>query len=512
MSVELAAVRVLAPWFGASTAVWTNVIGVVLLALAIGYSLGARASSRARSPARALGLSLVVASVLAALVPLLSGPLARMFLPARLTLEQAGSLLSWGSLATSVCLFLPAALALGCVAPLCVEVLARSDHRAAGAAGGLVLCASTLGSLLGTFATTYVLVPGLGTTRTFVLASLVLAVLGVIALWGLAERDRSRVVALVALIAPLGLASTKARMPELPEGSTLLAAAESQYQSLRVVERIEDGEAVRFLQVNESFDSYQSVWTPSLGLLGDPYYYNCFVYPLWWSPDVRDWRVGVVGLGGGTAWRVLEGARPAGTTLSLEGAEIDGTLLELAHAWLELPSHEPRCRVLAGVDGRKLVESRVAAYELLVLDAYANQTEIPPHLASVEFFRAARASLVPNGWLVANVGGFDFDDPVVDAVASTLAAAFGQRVLALRVPFSRNFALFARRDAEPCDPCSASWRTNEAEIDRRLSSPAVPGNHRWFEVPTLAVLSDDRNPIQELQRRSIERAALRGGP
>ena len=42
MIVELAAVRLLAPWFGTSLVVWTNVIAVVLLALAAGYWIGAR--------------------------------------------------------------------------------------------------------------------------------------------------------------------------------------------------------------------------------------------------------------------------------------------------------------------------------------------------------------------------------------------------------------------------------------------------------------------------------------
>src|SRR5690349_2133956 len=163
MTVELAAVRVLAPWFGASTAVWTNVIGVVLLALSLGYLIGARASQSAK-PERALGLTLCIGAVASALVPVVSGPLARLFLPANLTLEQAGSLLSLGSLATSACLFLPAATALGCTAPLAAEVLARAGALSAGRAGGFVLCASTLGSLFGTFATTYVFVPNLGTT------------------------------------------------------------------------------------------------------------------------------------------------------------------------------------------------------------------------------------------------------------------------------------------------------------------------------------------------------------
>ena len=59
MTVELSAVRLLAPWFGASSGVWTNVIGVILLALALGYLIGARLSCRPH-PVRLLGLALLL--------------------------------------------------------------------------------------------------------------------------------------------------------------------------------------------------------------------------------------------------------------------------------------------------------------------------------------------------------------------------------------------------------------------------------------------------------------------
>lgn len=507
MAIELAAVRVLSPWFGASTAVWTNVIGVVLLALSMGYLIGARAS-RAREPARTLGWILSGAAVFSALVPLASGAVAGTFLPGQLTLEQSATLVSWGSLAASLCLFLPPATALGCIAPLATEVLARRAQRSAGSAGGLVLCASTLGSLCGTFATTYVLVPNLGTTRTFLCAAAALGVLGLIALFGLA-RTRASALAGVALIAPLALWSVAAATPELPEGRTLLAASESTYQSVRVVEEGEVGARLRFLQVNESFDSFQSVWSEQRGFLPDGFYYNHFVFPLWWSRDIRDWHIGVVGLGAGTAWRVIDDTRPPTTTVRCSGAEIDPEVVRLARAWMDMPRDDPRCRVFSGGDGRALVTSHASSFDLLVLDAYANQTEIPAHLSSVEFFRECKASLRTGGWLAINVGGFRFDDPVVSAVAGTLASGFGARVLALRVPFARNFVLFVRRDAQPFEPTSSAFLTGEPALDQRLAPTALEGNWKWFEVPAGGVLTDDHNRIESLQRRSIELATER---
>ena len=74
LGAEIAAARLLAPFFGASTIVWANTIGVVLVALSVGYWLGGRLADRA--PAHATGLCRLVlaAAVLLAIVPFAAEP------------------------------------------------------------------------------------------------------------------------------------------------------------------------------------------------------------------------------------------------------------------------------------------------------------------------------------------------------------------------------------------------------------------------------------------------------
>ncbi len=507
MTVELAAVRLLAPWFGTSAGVWTNVIGVILLALSLGYLLGARLSSVPR-PQLGLALVLLASAAFTAVLPGLAGPVCGLFLPEGLALHQAAGLWLWGSLAATLILFLPPAVLLGCVCPLAVELVQVRKASRAGSAGGQVLCVSTLGSLAGTFATTHLLLPELGLARTFLVAGALLLASGLFLLATASGPRSAAVLALLALVSFAGATRGALVPPGLPAGMTVLARVESPYQSLRVVEDARWGEPRRLLQVNEGLDSYQSVWKPALGLLGEGYY-DYFALPAWWSRARSDWKVLVLGLGAGTTFRVLAGASPEGVELDLHGVEIDRRAVDLGRRWFDLPADSARVHVLAGEDARTALARLPRDFDLVVLDAYANQVEIPAHLATAELFAEVREHLLPGGWLAMNVGGFGAYDPVVDAVARTLAHAFGaEHVAGARVPSSRNWMLFARRQAQLPRPGSEGWRVEGPVGEALLPALELPGAWTAFsdEGP---FLTDDCSPMERLQRRSLEQGRER---
>jgi spermidine synthase len=507
MIVELAAVRLLAPWFGTSLVVWTNVIAVILLALAVGYLLGARLSSR-RSPVRILGWALLAAGALVVWLPRLSVLCALLFVPAEITLDESAGLVLWGSLALALLVFLPPAVLLGTACPLAVEAVAEGRRVSAGTAGGVVLATSTLGSLAGVFGTSHLLLPGLGLSGTFLLAGATLALAGAAALLlghrsGTAGRGALQLFFLGVVAA--GLLEGEPQGPPLAGGTTLLARRESRYQSLRVVEDRTRSPSLRFLQVNEGFDSFQSVWQPDPGLLPEGFYYNDSLLPLAWAGAAGPWRVLVLGLGAGTVLRVMEGACPPGVEPRSVGVELDPEVVALGREFFGLEPVAGLREVWSGLDARVALRVGGPAFDQIVLDCYANQVEIPAHLCTLEFFSEARGRLAPGGWLLANLGGFGFEDPVVAAVARTCARAFASPVLLLRVPHSRNFTLVARHaGALPLDEHGSPIGAQGAALARLISPRALPGFFRLVDGEGAEpVLSDDRCPIELLQLRSI---------
>ena len=146
LGAEIAAARLLAPWFGASTIVWANTIATVLVALSVGYWVGGRLADR--DPTLA-GLSRVVlcAAALLALVPFVAGPFLRISVEA-LDRVQAGAFV--GSLIGVLVLVAVPVMLLGAVAPYAVRLSVRTVEEA-GRVAGRLYAISTIGSLVGTF-------------------------------------------------------------------------------------------------------------------------------------------------------------------------------------------------------------------------------------------------------------------------------------------------------------------------------------------------------------------------
>src|SRR3954467_9797236 len=226
LGAEIAAVRLLAPYFGASTIVWANTIGVVLVALSVGYWLGGRLADR-HPNMRGLCLVALAAAGLLALVPFVSHPLLNLAVDA---LDQISAGAFIGSLLAVLVLVAVPVLLLGAVSPYALR-LAVSTVEEAGTVAGRLYAVSTAGSLAGTLLSALLLIPAVGTRRTFLIFALAIAV---VAVWGLRPVRRWVLApAAIAVLIALPVGTLKADT----EGSgRVIHEAETEDQYARVIQ------------------------------------------------------------------------------------------------------------------------------------------------------------------------------------------------------------------------------------------------------------------------------------
>ena len=149
MSLELLGGRILAPYFGSSIYVWGSIITIFMLSLSGGYLIGGKLSTRNPTMTKFGIIFFFAAFLLAPLIYLSESAMELIFL--YITDPRYGSLLA------STVLFMVPTVFLGMISPYSVRLLIESVAKSGEVAGRLYFV-STLGSSLGTLATSFYLV------------------------------------------------------------------------------------------------------------------------------------------------------------------------------------------------------------------------------------------------------------------------------------------------------------------------------------------------------------------
>lgn len=162
LAVEFAASRLLGNYFGTSNLVWASIVGLILIYLTAGYFIGGAWADR--SPKFETFFRILAWAALAtSLIPLVSRPILRLAADAFDQL-QLGVLA--GSFTSVMVLFIIPVTLLGMASPFAIR-LCLQDTQNSGKVSGRIYAISTLGSFLGTFLPVLVLIPSVGTYRTF---------------------------------------------------------------------------------------------------------------------------------------------------------------------------------------------------------------------------------------------------------------------------------------------------------------------------------------------------------
>jgi spermidine synthase len=475
LATEIAASRLLAPYFGSSTIVWANLIGIVLAGLALGYWLGGKLADRRPEP-RLLGLIVLAAALWVAMTPFVARP----FLDAAVgNLDDASAGAVIGSFFAVLLLFAPAVVLLGTVSPFAIR-LALTDVATAGAVAGRFYALSTAGSLLGTFLPALVFIPLIGTQRTLLVTAALLA-LSASFLLG------RRFVVLAAAIAVLVALPPGAVKAE--EG--LLYEEESRYQFIQVLEG-DDGR--RSLSLNEGV-AVHSVWREDEVLTGGVWDAFLALPPLLDRP-LRS--VAILGNAGGTTARAMGVYYP---DARIDGVELDPAVSEVGFEFFGMADN-PNLTV-HDADARPFLRRTDERYDLIVVDAY-HQPYVPFYLATREFFRLARDRLALGGILALNVASVPGDDRLLDGIAGTLTHEFEQVYVWPALRFNK---ILIALDAPVSTETSAIVVPDELVplidlLGRDMRRITEKAERPW---------TDDRAPVEWVTDRMIVEYAARGG-
>ncbi|MCW3047501.1 MAG: Spermine synthase [Solirubrobacterales bacterium] len=478
LGAEIAAARLLAPWFGASTIVWANTIATVLVALSAGYWVGGRLADRDPTM-RGLSRLVLLAAGLMAIVPFAAGPFLRVSVSA-LDSVQAGAFA--GSLLAVLVLIAVPVLVLGCVAPYAVRLSVHAVEEA-GRVAGRLYAISTLGSLVGVFLSALLLIPLVGTRRTFLAFALALALVAVPALsrrFALAP-----LVVVVLLVLPAGAVKATA-------GERVVWERETEYQYARVVQTL-DG--VRRLELNEG-QAVHSMYQAGHWLTGD-YWDEMLVLPF--AAQRRPPRsVAILGNAAGTTARAYGHFFPQAR---IDGVEIDPALTDVGRRLFDLRG--PNLH-LHTADARPFLRRATRRWDLIVVDAY-RQPYIPFYLATREFFALVRRHLTPDGMVVVNVGHPEGSD----RLEKVLSATMGRELrTVLRDPSEPTNVMLvgtdgpvsAQRLRGAATSLPAPLRPVAAATAGRLAAPLRGGS----------VYTDDVAPVEWLIDESILKVAAHG--
>lgn len=500
LAIELAASRLLGNVFGTSNIVWANVIGLMLLYLAIGYFIGGRWADRSPHQSTFYGI-LIWASFFSALVPLAARPV---LTSAATAVAGAEAALALGSFVAVLILFSVPVTLLGCISPFAIR-LAASNMSDVGKIAGRLYAISTLGSILGTFAPVLLLIPELGTARTFLFFAGLLYTVGFIGLWRAVGPNALRSIWMPVVIAILASLVLGGPLRPPAVGAVLLYEDDSAYNYIQVQE---DASGSRYLYLNEG-QGIHSQWNR------DIYAYNrtwdffltapYFNMPPHTSEDVESLLI--IGLAAGTIARQYTAVYPA---IPIDGIEIDSGIVEAGARFFDMnPEAMPNLTVYIE-DGRYILNHLSRDYSVIAIDAY-RPPYIPWHLTTAEFFSEVRARLTPDGVVAINVGRTNTDRRLVDAMSTTMLKVFPS-VYAMDVPFSFNTILVGTSQPTTQANLASNLTTLPSDSSLLLLNALTVGTTSLVPIqPSDVIFTDDRAPVETLVDSLVVNFLLAGG-
>lgn len=485
MAVELGASRLMAPYFSSSQIVWTVIIGVIMIAMAIGNLWGGKMADRSKSPDKLYG-RLIVAAIWIALIPfvgrwLIAG------ITVLLALFVTKNFLVWAAFAACLIIFAFPCVLLGTVTPSLTRFTVDNLDDT-GKTVGRLNALNTIGSIIGTFLPTFVTIPAVGTAATFLIFSGVLAAIGIV--YFVFARKKA-VKGIVAIVVVAGLCFALPTYSFAFWQDDLALEDESIYNYLQVT----DDEHQTVLSTNVLF-GVQSIQIKDAELTG-MYYDYALAAPVMagmTGADNTGRSMMILGMGSGTYANYCTQYFPG---VSIRGAEIDQKIVDIASDYFNLPDSVD----VEVADGRAYLTAADGQFDVIMVDAYQDIT-IPFQLSSAEFFTEVSRHLKDNGVMVVNLNmTSDGEGSINEYLCDTMASVFAH-TYTVTVRGNTNTEVFCT-NSDDLEQVFAGARTqldNEAyaammETVAQGLTEYQGGGH---------ILTDDKAPVELLGMKVLD--------
>ncbi len=486
MAVELAASRLMAPYFSSSQIVYTIIIGTVMIAMALGNLYGGRTADRKPDPT-VLYRRILIAAVWIAAIPL-AGRYVILGISGLLLLTVSTNFLVIAAFASCMIVFVFPLFLLGTVTPSLVRyIMENTEHS--GEIVGRLSAANTVGSIIGTFLPTFVTIPAVGTAVTFLIFSGILLLIAL--LYFISARKKAAMAIVCAILFVLcsvfGAGASFAFWED-----DLLYEGESVYNYLQV----QDQPDRVILSTNVLF-GVQSVKMKTGELTG--MYYDYALAGCAMADAAGDGALDILILGNGTGTFATQCARHF-PGCRIDAVEIDRKISELAYAYFDMSEDA----ALYEFDGRAFLQGIGKQYDVILVDAYQDIT-IPFQMSSVEFFTLVREHLTERGVMVVNMNMHsDGEGAINEYLADTIAAVF-PHVCTADVRANSNRELFASASEDCAALLSAAIGSQAYDAQLQDQLAVVEGRIRAYERSENAyLLTDDCAPVEVLGMNLIE--------
>jgi spermidine synthase len=487
MVIEMAAIRILAPWFGNSLYTWTGLIGVILTAMSAGYYAGGWLADK-KTSYLILSHLLAVAALFIFIIPLFSfGGI----LLARLSIIL-------GPVVASLLMFAVPGFFLGCVPPYIIRLVSLlSADKHIGLSAGTVYMVSTIGSVLGTFASGFWLIPSFDIEHLFWFTGLAIALLACLGYF-LSYRQRGRlpwqVLALVGAI-PFLMAATALVKP--PPKANVLFDSLSFYHRIRVEKKnLRNGDSLRILSLDSTMEGGQYEKSPAIPLPYQRY---------WQLAEVLCRKHEAALFLGGGAFKMPQAFLDRYPQAWVEVVEIDPAVVAVGRRFFRVNDY-PGLHIAVD-DARRYLTHTRRKYDFIFGDAYNGLRSVPAHLLTREFFQTLRGHLDEHGIFMINlVASLQGKNAVLfDSVRKTISRVFPETyVFALHpqnVTTVQNIIIVAAGEDLHLHSLMAGLPPDQASLKKLLLTFVPPGH---YTTQGGYLLTDHFNPVEYLVAQTIK--------